>query len=372
MKGFQNISNKTFCQLSQLIMKVFAIFIFSLGLTNCSEKGKNTIPEKTNETTLKEESRYEEYIEDPYSYDNNPDLYLSKSRPVKEFFIIKDKADILDEDYITVREERYGSLIYIYDYDETEEYCKIANTSKVRYIKKEYIADEISIPLTDEELNYGLSFDYLPDSDKITVKLISKKEFESKQKSVFKQNIDSTGYSKKDGILILKTNKGDKIFEDDKGDGPKTYFEFYDEVKSMNFYVILVICQPCEEYSWLLIDKITGEQKADLDGEPYFSSDGKWIITVKENRAYGRDDVAINYSDFSKIAFYRVKNDSVVAIAEKEFPKWIKGRYVDGFISENKWLYLGVLPSFANREGRGIEEDETDYNYRYIKIRFEN
>lgn len=272
---------------------------------------------------------------------------------------------------------KYGDYVILLG--ETGDWYKVKSSMDSQneytaFIKKTVVAKELAIPLTNDELNEGAIYtDSVSISGDIEVRLTTQAKFEEMQQKSVNHILFDKKITKQNGVLKLKTKKGYKTFKDKLSSTYNTYYEYNGEINALNAYLILVVCQECEEYRWLLIDKNTGEETVDLAAIPFLSNNQKSMVTTRNTYASsGNNQIAVNdHSDYAIVEFYTL-GDSIRLAVSKEFPLWSIAEAKSGFWGSDHWFYLAVLPSFANWETinfAGEDRKGTDYNYRYIKLR---
>ncbi|MES2487764.1 MAG: hypothetical protein V4581_17690 [Bacteroidota bacterium] len=282
------------------------------------------------------------------------------------------------------------SLLYVIS--ETDSLLMVAhdiNRDTLFYVRKNAVGTELDIPLDNSEVNEPFGHrnyrDYDPnDSDgqasracgeaavksgeftytdtfnpddypDVEVNLITEKEFSKMQKTSIQHFEENEAVKKVDSTITI----GKMQFRDGRGEGnmPNTYF-YEGEYKALNAYLLLYVCEACEEYSHFLINKDTGEEIASFSNRPYFSANFEYVM-----------DMGQLFSDSPTIVRAYKWNEADGNGWYKEFANW--SPVGEGFWGSDNCFYTPVIPSITAETHNSDSQarDMAKYNYRYIKIK---
>ncbi|AWH85781.1 hypothetical protein HYN59_11965 [Flavobacterium album] len=276
----------------------------------------------------------------------------------------------------------YREKSKVYILDEADSLFLVADDAQretLFYIQKKAVGTELDIPLDNADLNapfrekqYGtenyisgencgeageFTSDYLFNPDDypdVEVNLITEKEFNKMKKTSVEYFEINNAITKKDSTITI----AGKEFRDGKGDGgmPNTYI-YAGEYKALHAYLLLYVCEACEEYTYFLIDKTTGEEIATFSNAPVFSANLDYVM-----------DMGQLYSDSPTIIHAYKWKEKGSHGTYKEFGNW--SPMGKGFWGSDNCFYTAVVPSITAESYRSDNaRDIKKYNYRYIKIK---
>jgi len=282
------------------------------------------------------------------------------------------------------------SLMYVIS--ETDSLLMVAHDTDrdtLFYVRKNEVGTELDIPLDNSEVNVpfrdNTRRDYGPndnDGDEANacgeaavkrggftytdtfnpddypdfeVNLITEKEFSKMLKTSIQHFEENEAVKKVDSTLTI----ANKQFKDGRGEGnmPNTYF-YEGEYKVLNAYLLLYVCEACEEYSHFLINKDTGEEIASFSNRPYFSASFDYVM-----------DMGQLFSDSPTIVSANKWKEKEGHGWYKEFANW--SPVGDGFWGSDNCFYTPVIPSLTAETHNSDSEarNAVKYNYRHIKIK---
>jgi len=281
------------------------------------------------------------------------------------------------------------SLLYVIS--ETDSLLMVAhdtNRDTLFYVRKNAVGTELDIPLDNNEVNElfrGSDYTYYNQVDEwnavpacgetavkngeftysdsfnpddyadVEVNLITEKEFSKMLKTSIQHFEENEAVKKVDSTLTI----ANKQFKDGRGEGnmPNTYF-YEGEYKVLNAYLLLYVCEACEEYSHFLINKDTGEEIASFSNRPYFSASFDYVM-----------DMGQLFSDSPTIVSANKWKEKEGHGWYKEFANW--SPVGDGFWGSDNCFYTPVIPSLTAETHNSDSEarNAVKYNYRHIKIK---
>ncbi|KGO87864.1 hypothetical protein Q765_05105 [Flavobacterium rivuli WB 3.3-2 = DSM 21788] len=255
----------------------------------------------------------------------------------------------------------------------------INNTDNNSYVKRKTLGYELNIVLTKTELNKpyshidnttdsllttsdcgktgGIDEPFNPDDyPDMEVDTITKLEFLKLEKSAVSDFKINNAVKKVNGTITIAGVE----FKDNKGEGdlPNTY-DYLGEYKAMQAYVILLTCEACEQYYYMVISKKTGQELYTSVDFPYFSKDGKTVISV--GQLFSDQPTIVNYSRWS--------DNSWQLYADKEFSTW--SPVGNGFWGKDNYFYTAAIPSATREHYNNSSElrNRNGFNFRYLKIK---
>jgi hypothetical protein len=184
---------------------------------------------------------------------------------------------------------------------------------------------------------------------------VSKSTFTARQKTAVNFiDTDSTGITKKNGILKLPIKGGYKTyFDKNPFDETKQEFTYLGQVLFLNVYLIGGLYW--EHLDYRFTSKINGEVIQSFSGYPYISKDKKYIISIYPDL----------YDTDADLELYKIINGKPENIIRTSFKNWIPAVHkVNMFWSNDGSLYVPVLSpdKFWTPDGNLNE------NYEYIRI----
>lgn len=254
------------------------------------------------------------------------------------------------------------------------------NTDNFFYVNKKDIGKETDLPITNSDLNekyvdnthnLNESFYYVEkeegeqensyeeyfnpeDYPDVMVTLITKKEFMKMAPKTLNNIIENKAVVKKNGTITIGKQKFTD--EPDDGDQPNIY-SYIGEYKSLNAYLVRLMCSACEEYTYNLHDKVNGTLMGSFTNIPSFSKDLQTVM-----------DLGQLFSDSPTILSSSKWRRKDRRETYKEFANW--SPVGNGYWGEDNCYYTAVIPSVTAEihNSDAFKRNESNYNYRYIKI----
>jgi hypothetical protein len=313
-----------------------------------------------------------------------PGFQIMGKKIVREGYVITQngtQAFTMNREYAGFCYDR-NSLLYVLG--ETDSLLTVTDNSSEKeqlfYVHKKAIGTEPDITLDNTDLNEPFREGHyyqqkhfsgdncgeageLPTADAfnpedypdIEVNLITEKEFR-KMKRTAVEHFEVNEAIKKTDSTITIAGKG---FQDGRGEGnlPNTFY-YEGEIKALNGYLLLYVCEACEEYEHILVDKGTGETIGSFANAPRFSADLNYVM-----------DIGQLFSDSPTIVRVNKWKDKEGHGSYKEFGNW--SPVGEGFWGSDNCFYTAVIPSItAENHNRDSEvRNAMKYNFRYVRVR---
>ena len=275
-----------------------------------------------------------------------------------------------------------NSMLYVLS--ETDSLLTVTDnsseTEQLFYVRKKAVGSELDITLNDTDLNApyreGQYYEqkhfsgdncgeagesptidtFNPeDYPDIEVNLITEKEFRKMKRTAVEHFEVNDAIKKADSTIIIAGEE----FKDSTGEGdmPNTFY-CEGEIRVLNAYLLLYVCEACEEYEHVLTDRTTGEVTGSFSNVPRFSANLNYVM-----------DIGQLFSDSPTIVRANKWKDNDGHGSYKEFANW--SPVGEGFWGSDNCFYTAVIPSItAENHNRDSEvRNAGKYNFRYVRIK---
>lgn len=200
-------------------------------------------------------------------------------------------------------------------------------------------------------------------SPEFIIELIAKEEFE-KQKITAEHSIFvSKDIVKLNGKFELPTKNGKVQLKDSIYLSGGIEYDYEGEIPAFNAYIISETCHECEEITYKLISKKSGEKiGAQMEYLPVYSYKQKQIICLGNLLDPDEDELSANIGGHAELTLYLNDNfeESACYIS---FPLWKLMDELPEFWGEDGSYYFACSPSF-------IEPVSQDNYIQFARIKF--